>query len=478
MKKREKAMVVILAGLLGTTGVFLGLRLSANEGALDRILAEDEADEASGEEAEDADSDPVATTDESSAAPDGGGATPDAPAEEEPTTLRVVGLGSDSLAPGILANRGRSPGEESRFSALGLHAHFRGTDDVTVVEHALALGGDDEQGAHLIVLPLPTFVAGYERLRALEPRIVGVAAWSAGRDALYAPERDVLVQRRRGEVTVCGSASSPAAFFALYLMELAGYALDDTRVGTCQGTQQWAAVDRTGEAPSSRLVATTADASTLIPWVMVVPEAMLADTEDTTLARFLEGWFAGVSDLRADVPAAARAVAEGGSPVQLLQRLGQIEIADLAQNAEAFGLSGRGAVTVGALFEETWRVWRATGVLATPAPTSPPLDVRVVAAAVRVAPARPEPPSRAAASFETEPLLSLRTQGLERADLIHRTGWIAGLFPRAGIELRQSLDERRRNALVDEVRSRFGLSEDRVRAVRSRRGELRVYSVR
>ncbi len=485
MNKRQRLMLVLLPALLGGLGFFAYLRLDgATVPDLSAVAAAAEVAEreADGEGGEATDTTEVAGTD--TPVPPGvdGGPPVDAGAPVELTQLRVVGLGADSLAPGILANGGREGGPESRFTAAGLSATFRASDDASAVERALALGGDAEDGAHLIVLPLPTFVASYERLKALDPRIVGVAAWSSGRDAFYGPSRDSLAERRRGNVRLCGPRSGPATFLSLYLLELSGTGLDAITVAENNCVSEYLSVDRGGstEGNASRLVATTADASTLIPWVFVAPEAMVeGEAERGVLARWMKVWFEGVSTLRSDVPGGARTIAgeTSADPVSLLQRLGQVEIADLAQNAAAFGLSGRDSVTIGSLFGETWRVWRTTGVLATPAPESVPLDTRVVAAAVRASSARPEAPSRSAPSFDTHVLLSHRLSAEERADVVHRIGWLAGLFPRSGIELRSSQNEGRRNAIVQEARARFGLSEERVRARRGRQDTLVVYAV-
>src|SRR5690606_29528780 len=80
------------------------------------------------------------------------------------------------------------------------------------------------------------------------------------------------------------------------------------------------------------LVLTSADAPRLIPMVAVAPAGFVrSNTED--LARFTRIWLVGVEQLRADVPDAARRVAnQHGAPeaVALLEMMGYVDFADLS----------------------------------------------------------------------------------------------------------------------------------------------------
>ena len=85
--------------------------------------------------------------------------------------LRVTALGWDLLAPGVSGNGGTLEGcAESEFAAVGLEVHLAASDGIASLEGRLARGGADPDGADLAILPLPVYVAMYERLHALESR--------------------------------------------------------------------------------------------------------------------------------------------------------------------------------------------------------------------------------------------------------------------------------------------------------------------
>src|SRR5262249_33872597 len=154
-------------------------------------------------------------------------------------------------------------------------------------------------------------------------------------------------------------------------------------------------------------------------------------------------------------------------PLGLLKRLGELTSASLTDNARAAGLSGRGAATLDLLFSRAWRYWRASGVLATPAPDSAPIDARVIASLVRAAPAPPQTP-RADGP---------RPSGIERARalLVHREadgkldekgfldalGVAAGVFEHAPIRVTVkaggSVDAGRTKKIIDAAEGRFDI---------------------
>ncbi len=68
---------------------------------------------------------------------------------------------------------------DSAFKAAGLEAGFTDAATMTDVEAALARGGE-AGGADIAIVPLSSYVASYERLRALAPRS---CSSSAGRAA-------------------------------------------------------------------------------------------------------------------------------------------------------------------------------------------------------------------------------------------------------------------------------------------------------
>ena len=477
MNKRQWFTTLTLAGLLGTLGYFGYVRLG---GSLPAAVESVEADAAAPTpESEGAEGDQSPEGEPESGEEGGGESGVDSP-DEAPApraTLRVVGLGAEAIAPGILAAGGLRTADESSFAGASLDVHLRHVATLQAVERALSLGGDEEDGAHVVVLPLPSFVSGYERVRALAPQIVAVAGWSQGRDALYGPDTESLAGGRSRSSSLCGELGTPETFFGLYLLELAGTSIDDIQIGRrCD----YHARDRSSsnENEEGRLIATSADASKLIPWVVVAPSAVFETEEGRrALTGWLRAWFEGVSQVQDHAAESARMIATAteSDPVRILQRLGQMQVADLTGNVRAFGLSGRGALNISALFGETWRVWREAGVLVTPAPSSVPVDSTLVTLAARGA-ERPAPPSSASASFDTSPMLSVPLES-EQSEIVHRVGWLADLFPRSAIEVHIPGNERRRTEVRDEVVARYGLAPARLRVTNSRRRKAVVYRV-
>jgi hypothetical protein len=181
--------------------------------------------------------------------------------------------------------------------------------------------------------------------------------------------------------------------------------------------------------------------------------------------------------LQSDIPGAARQVAaQSGAPEArvLIERLGRVEFASLYENARALGLSGRGAVTLATLFERTWRLWRASGVLSTPAPETAPLAAGVVAALVRgggeVAP-RPAPtvaaPRRGAAVLLVERVAGTRVDDTTVVDAV---GLVAGVFEHASVQLGVRGGADRARALAADARERFDLPASRLLALRGPHG--------
>jgi hypothetical protein len=320
--------------------------------------------------------------------------------------LRVITLGWDLAAPGVLANGGLEPGASSDFSATGVETHLVAVDAMGVVEGALARGGGDKDGADVAVIPFSQFVASYERLRALSPEAFFVVGWSRGREALISSKDALPAPNDKGEVKevkMIGAAGEPATFLALFALDAAGVPASSVKLLSAQDKTDDAplsAVDRdAAPADSSRrnILFTTADASRLVPFVAIAQHGLI-DKNGRALTAWARVWLDGTRKLESDAPAAARQIAAAPGapePIALLKRLGQIASASLTDNAKIAGLSGRGALTLETLFQRSYRIWKAAGLLATPAPEAAPIVTSVIASLVRSNPsliAAPAPP--------------------------------------------------------------------------------------
>ncbi|EDM76385.1 hypothetical protein PPSIR1_07460 [Plesiocystis pacifica SIR-1] len=418
---------------------------------------------------------------EAKAAPE---AAPEAPVPP-PEPLHVVGLGWELVAPGVLANDGLAPGEDSRFRAHGIDARFTVTTEVAGLEAALARGAV-EGGAELAILPLPTFVASYERLRALDPEVFFVLGWSTGRDALVLEPRDWLVNTgssKASTIRVEGEPGRASTYLALHVLDAHGDDLDRVELVQPGSTRESKprvsarAIERstrtanTDAVVDSRALAlSSADAPQLIPFVAVAPAGVVRARGDD-LARFCQLWLEGTETLAADVPKAARRIAgEAGAPeaIALLNALAYLEHADLDAAARAAGLSGRGAVSIEPLFQRSWALWRAVGVLSTPAPAHAPLDNSVLAqvALAHRASGSADAVTRAAQERRGgDRLVLVHHHGeaaLERDALIDELGLLAGSFSQAHVELRVRGDRKVSRAIVDEAVERFGLDPEHI----------------
>ncbi len=419
-----------------------------------------------------------------------------APPDAGPTKLldrplRVVALGWDLAAPGVLANGGLEPSPSSDFVAAGVDTRILATDAMSVVEGALARGGADKDGADIAILPFSQFVASYERLRALTPEAFFVLGWSRGREALISTKDALPTRSEKGEpkeVKMIGNAGEPAAFLGLFALDAAGIPASSVRLVAPDARPEdaaLAAVDRDAapaDAARRNILLTTADASRLVPFVAIAQHGLLEKSKKA-LAVWARVWLDGTKKLASDPPTAARQIAAAPGapePIALLKRLGQIGSASLTDNARIAGLSGRGAVTLDSLFQRTWRIWRTSGLLATPAPEAAPIATSVIAALVYSNPelitpslggARSAP---AAGGKATNALDSLRVMitfrqaetQLDEAELIASAAFFADAFERSSLRVSVvksgGVDGAGTKRLIDAVEERFDVAAGRL----------------
>jgi hypothetical protein len=475
--------VVVVSALVGMLGVVAAMAAMRERPQWLEVASEPDAGEGAGEgAAEGAAAVEGATKGEGAAKAEG--ATPTAEAEPaapklEPEPLRVVALGWEVLAPGVQANGGLEPGTTSRFRDAGLQVTLAAVADAAELEARLSRGGEDERGADVALMPLPVFVASYERLRALSPQVFFVVAWSRGRDAMVG-DAELLRAPPSGQIRLSGAPGAPETLLALFALSQAG--VSPKRVELVQGSagprpRTLAAVQRrrSGELDARTLVLSTADATHLVPVVAVAP-AGVVQRRRGALVKFSRTWMEGARTLDTDPAATARLVAtQPGAPevVDLIDALGWLDFTDLQGAATAAGLSGRGAVNLDALFHRTWTLWRDVGLLTTPPPEHVPLTATVIAdLAQDVAPPAAAKPRRD--TSEDAPVLlthavpGRRLDAAAEAALVAEVGFLAGVFSRSTVEVwvPRSPDAAARVAV--HVAERFGLPADRVVARKDR----------
>ncbi len=418
------------------------------------------------------------------------GSSSAAPADAGPArlmerSLRVVSLGWDLAAAGVLANGGLDPAPSSDFVAAGLDLHLNVADSMSVVEGALARGGADKDGADIALIPFSQFVAASERLRALSPEAFFVVGWSRGREALISSKDALPAPDAKGEVKevkMMGTAGEPATFLALFALDAAGVPASSVRlVGPeVRGDDATlAAVDRDAAPadPVRRVILlTTADASRLVPFVAVAQHGLL-DKNKKALSVWARVWLDGMKKLASDPPTAARQIAGATGapePIALLKRLGQITPATLTDNARVAALSGRGALTLESLFQRTYRIWRAAGALATPAPELAPINTGVIAALARsnpeligsIVPPRNAAPGAAAESAKAMITFRVPEGKFDEAELGRNVAFFADVFERSlqrvVVNRGATVDAAATKHLIDLVEERFDSANGRL----------------
>ncbi|MCX4244111.1 substrate-binding domain-containing protein [Paraliomyxa miuraensis] len=404
-----------------------------------------------------------------------------------PEPLRVVALGWEVLAPGVLANGGTSSAEEGAYRKAGLDVSFAAVVDAAEIQTRLSRGGEDEQGADVALMPLPAFVASYERLRALSPQVFFVVAWSRGRDALVG-DAALLREPPSGPMRLVGRPGSSETLLGLYVLDEAGVApgrVELLEPGSSQRRGLQAVQRRrSGEIDARQLVVSTADATHLVP-VVAVAAAGVVDRRRDVLVRWARTWMEGARSLDADPAAAARVLAaQKGAPeaVDLIDALGWLEFTDLHGAATAAGLSGRGAVNLDALFHRTWDLWREVGLLTTPSPERVPLTATVIADLARDAQA-PAAASRRATSEGEAPVLLVHAVAGRKLDaaaeaaLVAHVGTLAGVFSRSTIEVWVPRSPEAGQRVAVGAVERFGLPEGRITVRRDRDPKARKAAV-
>lgn len=383
-------------------------------------------------------------------------------------TLRVTGLGWDLLAPALVENGGTKASKQGGFGAAGLEVSVQPMDAIEEVERALARGGGDDAGADVALMPLPELVASYDKLRALDLRVFFVSGWSRGRELLTGKSLTSLPAKGSVELRAPGPAS--ATFVALFALDVAG--VPPARINLVDDAKApLSAVSRDPEKAAGvqqQVLVSTAEASRLVPYVAVAPGGLVQSQRPALLA-FVKGWLAGQDKLAKDAPAAARTIAalEGApEPISLLAWLGEIESASLLDNAEAFGLSGRGALTLDLLLARAFALWRDAKLTSNPPPPRLPVDGSVVATLVRAEPKLAKKDDGAGAKKpEGKPRVVL-VQRLEKLDedaVAEALGLLAAAFPRSEIALTLHRGPTKEtDALLERTALRYGLDDARL----------------
>jgi len=446
---------------------------------------------------------PVAVADAGDAAADAtalaDATAPEAAAPPKPADrpLRVTALGWELVAAGVVltATDGGAPSPAVEIAPEA---------SLDAVEARLARGGADPVGADVAVLPLPAFVVSYERLRALEPRAFAVVGFSRGREEVHAapgaltkppPAAEevklvALAPATATDATAKSAGSESATLLGLFALDQLGVAAPRVRFvapgsGDAKGAP-FAAVVR-GAADDRKLALSTADASRLVPLVLVAPKRVL-DTDEAKMRELTRAWLDGLAGAGKDASNVARRLANkeslplaagvGGAPeaLALLERLGQLEAVTLADQRALLGVDAKGAATLEAVLQRTWQLARAGGLTSTASPEPLPVDARIVTAIAPAPPARTpaastegdasSPDAGAFAAFPagTTPLCVYRAvePGADANTVATQIGFLAGIFPRAAFRITAKGGEKAARTIALAARDKLDVPASRL----------------
>ncbi|MBX3230037.1 MAG: hypothetical protein KIT84_25615 [Labilithrix sp.] len=393
------------------------------------------------------------------AAADAGVAAIEASVGDKP--LRVATLGWELAAPG------------AGIPALELAPE----SELSAIEARLARGGGDPQGAEVAVLPLPSFVASYERLRALEPRVFLVVGFSRGREQVHAnPGALLRVPPGADEVKLVRGNTESATVLALFAVDLLGVAPSRLRlVGAETPEGKAAAFAGVGTTDPRKLAFSTVDASHFVPIVAFAPKAVI-DAREDVLRSFAKGWLEGQGKVAADVPGVARKLAAkdpsfvlgagvGGAPeaLVLVERLGLLERTTLEDETSILGPLAKAPANLDALMTKTWQLARGGGLTTTAAPEPLPIDARVITgfapAPKTETPAPPPEEDAGAAAFGplpagAVPLVLYRATAGDADAVATQLRFLSGVFDRAYFKVTAKGGEKAAKAIAEAARDK------------------------
>ncbi|HEY3816744.1 MAG TPA: hypothetical protein VGL81_06215 [Polyangiaceae bacterium] len=390
--------------------------------------------------------------------------------------MRLVASTWEQAAAALVANGGKSPADGGVTSEQGLDLRVDVASSDQDIDNRLARGGGDPEGADVAVMPLPAFVASYERIRALEPQIVHVVGWSRGREVLLGAREGMLAKPGAlgADVTVV-SVDPSATVLALFVLDEVGtpparvHLVADSKTAALAALARPIPPDRPADAPS-RVLLTTAEATRLVPLVAVAARGFV-EGHEAAMTALLRAWDKGATELRKDVPAAARRIAgEPGAPepATMLERLGWMSDPGRADERDALGSGASGGLnvadgplTVGRLFARDWQLLRDAGVLTSPTPSPPPVDpgpfLHAFPTLVGAAPSSPVTPPGDGARV----LLARRFAKGDTAAVASSITSLAGVFDRSVVRVTTKPPSLAKDA-ADAAMARGGLPAERI----------------
>lgn len=370
--------------------------------------------------------------------------------------LRVAVLGWEHVSPGF-------GGDAGAPSMRGQPVEVVVAEGMSAVESRLAKGGADSGGADIAVLPLPSFVAAYEKLRALDPRIFLVASWSTGREELRGGKDATLSRPMEGDVKLVTAGGDSATMLALFALDRAGTSPNRVKLvpagaADVKTISLAAALHGDTVEGDRKLLLNTAEARRLVPIVAVASGASLV-ANPGVYKTWAQAWLDGAERARADAAGAARQIAAiPGAPesITLLERWGQLDRASVDENLSRIGKRGGSPATIEALFDRTWTLFRGAGLLSSPPPQKEPISPVVVDAlggpAADAADAGAGSASKPGAGATL--LVHREPESAETLSVANEATFLADVFDRATIRVTAKADKGAK-AVVDGAAEKY-----------------------
>ena len=368
------------------------------------------------------------------------------------------------------------------------------------VRDRLSRGGIDPAGADVAIMPLPSFVAVYDRLRALEPKAFLVVGFSRGREefhatvgaiakplnGVYAVKLLALSPSTGLDATARAAGTESATLLGLFTLDLLGAPparVQFVEPGTDSGKAASFSVFAKGIADDRRLALSTSDASRLVPIVAVASRATL---DEPRIQAFARTWLDALGQARIDAAGVARRLAAkdgvrlgqgvGSAPdaVPLLEQLGTVEPVSLAD--EGMWIGSTNPVTLETLMQRTWSLSRGGGITSDSAPDPLPIDTRIATAIAPSAALRPHVDSAdadAGAPFKPLPtgttLLAIYRAPIEATSeqVATQVAFLSGVFERASFRVSAKGGEKVARLIAASARDKNDVSSARLAMVPS-----------
>lgn len=423
-----------------------------------------------------------------------------------PIRVGIVQYGG--FAGGLVANRGVKPNPESVFTKkYGVEVEFIQIDDLVQMANAFRVGGA-AGGLDMMATTVDMFALQYDALQDIKPVTFMQTDWSRGSDAIAVRGGINKASDLKGK-SVAVAEATPSHFLLLYVLSQAGLSNHDVKPVYTSSAIEAADIFKAGDADAcvswspfvyfaaeevagASILASTLDATNLLGGTMVVRGDFAAQYPDAVTG-FLKGWFDGVELANSDMESAAMVLLDSFAGITMDDAMGMlydVKLTGAAENRQLFELDDDSLVGYDDLWTSASKIWRTIGKLDTPTRPDLTRQTRFLQTATAELAGQVEPPTQEFA-FEEAPPEVEKAEGIvtKRMSVYFATGSstldenakvvleqaaeLAQTFGSAyirvsgntdsvgGRQMNIDLSQRRAQAVVDYVISKYGFPPDK-----------------